>query len=87
MADTGQIWMHLSADVSMGVDRNEAMTMTEAQLAGLYMNHVYGSSENEAMDWAARQVEERNEALYLDWYLGDDALKQWWPVEYEQLQQ
>lgn len=67
------IWLSIDEHTQIGVDRDKAFEMSERGFYKLYRKTVYGHGRKHrqaAKAWAKRQVEERDEALYLDWYLG-----------------
>lgn len=58
MAD--QVWVEIGAGCSVGIDREEAMSLDRKGFAKLYRSTVCGSSRREAYAWADRQIIDRS---------------------------
>jgi hypothetical protein len=64
---TGQVWLDLSSlggtAVSIGIDRETAMSLDRKGFARLYRDTLIGASRREAKAWADKQVADRAAAL------------------------
>lgn len=58
-----QVWIELGPGVSVGIDRDEAMSLDRRGFAKLYRTTVCGASRREARRWADRQLLERAAAV------------------------
>jgi hypothetical protein len=61
MAD--QVWLALDETVSVGIDRDEALSLDRKGFAKLYRKTMWGSSQREANAWADKQIADRAAAV------------------------